>query len=334
MGTIKKLFHQYQKPLVRLANTTYGRQFLGIDHEVDPQIWITRLFPNGYTLYPGYGRRFKSVFRTYPLMAQKLSAALTQTSIARSIPKYEGMDKYQGLLNYVGLFEYLEFPQIMLTVTDVFSDLDDGYVGSNDLTTWAAARSSATGNDVDGGGGAAILYAYSRKVNAGSWWLYRSFVPFDTSSIPDTDTIDAATFSLWGLTGGANTDSTSVVFIQTTQPDPPTDLVAGDYDSLTLDTPAEGATRLAFASIATGAYNDITLNATGRGWVNKTGYTKLGYRAALDVDNSEPTGDNNARFSSANEAGTTQDPKLSVTHTTPGGAAGTAGWKSLMGVGS
>lgn len=51
--------------------------------------------------------------------------------------------------------------------------------------------------------------------------------------------------------------------ILTTQSDP-TSLAVGDYDNLTLDTPAEGATRV---SVTDASYNDFTLNATGLSWL-------------------------------------------------------------------
>ena len=55
-----------------------------------------------------------------------------------------------------------------------------------------------------------------------------------------------------------------------TQTDPE-NLVDADYNNITLNSPDEGASR---ESATTGAMT-MTLNSTGRGWINKTGWTKL-----------------------------------------------------------
>ena len=96
-------------------------------------------------------------------------------------------------------------------------------------------------------------------------------------------------------------------------------MTAEDYDQVgVLNSPTEGADRVAVSSLVNGSYNSITLNSTGRGWINKTGVTKLGLRNSRDVDNNEPPSINNQiAFFSADRIGTSQDPKLVVTYTLP-----------------
>ena len=103
-----------------------------------------------------------------------------------------------------------------------------------------------------------------------------------------------------------------------------TALVAADYS--TGGTTAY-ATALTYASITTSAYNDFTLNATGLGAIDKTGITKFcGRNANYDVAGVAPANHDQNRtsrrviVSTADAAGTGQDPKLVVTHTPVGSA--------------
>lgn len=93
-------------------------------------------------------------------------------------------------------------------------------------------------------------------------------------------------------------------------------LVTGDYDNFGT---TRYATDLTLAGMTTGQYNDWTLNATGLAAISKTATrTKFGIRIDDDIDNTAPTwaSDKFAQCSasSANAAGTTEDPKLVVTH--------------------
>ncbi|MCK4500253.1 hypothetical protein KAU11_07135, partial [Candidatus Babeliales bacterium] len=60
------------------------------------------------------------------------------------------------------------------------------------------------------------------------------------------------------------------------------------------------------------------LNETGRGWISKTDWTKLGVITGKDLDNSDIGTDDNyvgCRFS--NYTGTDKDPYLEITYTVP-----------------
>lgn len=63
-------------------------------------------------------------------------------------------------------------------------------------------------------------------------------------------------------------------------------LVGSDFGDLKAKTTSGGS--ITDAEIGYG-WNDITLNAIGRGWISKTGITKLGLRVAGDIDNLTPT---------------------------------------------
>jgi hypothetical protein len=117
--------------------------------------------------------------------------------------------------------------------------------------------------------------------------VWRSFVYFDTSSISDSANITSATLSLYGSTDGSIVDFNITIQSDNGTSYPHDPYVAADYDqSLYVDSGGTFNT----ASFVTGAYNDITLNATGIGWINLTGTTKLALRSSRDIAGSVPTG--------------------------------------------
>jgi len=60
-------------------------------------------------------------------------------------------------------------------------------------------------------------------------------------------------------------------------------LVAADYSQAgAVNDPQEGSARVDISSISAGGYARWDLNATGAGWVDKTGYTKIGMREGHD----------------------------------------------------
>ena len=74
---------------------------------------------------------------------------------------------------------------------------------------------------------------------------------------------------------------------------------------------------MTYAAFTIGAYNDYTFNATGRGNLSKTAISKFAWKNAnYDADNVTP-GDGTFTMGgySADQAGTSSDPKFVVTHT-------------------
>lgn len=195
----------------------------------------------------------------------------------------------------------------------------DGYSYVIDLV-WATAHDATIGgaaDDTDTSG-----YAASGKT-ATDYIIIRNFLLYDTSSLPDTDTISAATLSLYVIaTLNGDNDADDWVNIFATTPASNTAIVTDDYEQI--GTTAQ-ATQIDIGSITAAAYNDWTLNATGLTSISKTGITKFGAREGHDVLNSAYAGAAGTRdqvqFAAADTAGTTQDPKLVVTHAgaeTPG----------------
>lgn len=170
------------------------------------------------------------------------------------------------------------------------------------------------------------------------WVNLRRFIClFDTSSIPNGDTITAATLSFVGNekldSGGLNTPNAAIV---TSTPASDTSLAASDYANLGT---TEQASRVTYANLVAddSTYTDFPLNATGLGNITKTGVTKFGIRnGQYDIDNVAPTSGTNGTHAwnirSADQTGTSADPKLVVTHS--GAVAGSSALSLLlMGVG-
>lgn len=208
-----------------------------------------------------------------------------------------------------------------MTVTTVFADAGDGNVRARS-TVFATVRAAASANEITGG---ATGYA-SCGLEVSTYNFYCPFFMFDTSAIPATDTISSAVYShaLAGDSAGTAANQWTVCQGQQTTWN---SLVIGDYDQRrnSIDGGAEGATRQNRAVSTETGYVDFTLNATGIGWIARSGETKpatasatgktqLVVAYAKDLDNSAPTTNDFNQVYFAEEAGTTNDPKLVVTH--------------------
>jgi hypothetical protein len=211
-----------------------------------------------------------------------------------------------------------------LTVSTFYPDANpettsvDGYTSRGTNETWANKRAGATGGANDT---AAANYLELVAHNVADLWstLTRVFSLFDTSSLGDLDTIDSATYEFVSI-DRTNTLSDSLSLITTT-PASNTGLVDADYAQVAA---VKQATDITFASLTvdSATYNVMTLNATGRGNISKTGVSKFGLRTTNDADNTTPTWSSGVASStgmaSAEETLTgDKRPKLVVTHTAP-----------------
>lgn len=113
-------------------------------------------------------------------------------------------------------------------------------------------------------------------------WVHRAFFYFDTSSIGSGSTITAAVLHLYSSSAPVLSGATEWHVVEGVQDDP---LTQGDYGDHLLKTTSGGG--IASGSWTDTGYNAITLNATGRGWISKTGTTKLCIREKNhDIDDS------------------------------------------------
>lgn len=215
-----------------------------------------------------------------------------------------------------------------MTVSTFFPDADpettsvDGYATRTTEEAWGTKRAGA---GLSASAVADFIRAMVDTNAAGTFFniMARGVVLFDTSSIPDGDTIDSATFEFVVTVKDDTFAEAGSLRMVTSNPGTNTDVVAADFN-LANFSDAEQAPDLTIASLVadSATYTVMTLNATGRGNISKTGVSKFGTRLAHDATNTQPTlaASKSMRvdFASAEEAlAGDKRPKLVVTHTPP-----------------
>lgn len=210
---------------------------------------------------------------------------------------------------------------------------------------WNNVHDSSDGLGKGGSDNATAIYARARGIGGGGagWNIIRSATLFDTSSIDSGDNVDTATYSLYqlGKSDDYNDSDAYVTVVQVQTMASDTAVNNNDFDQIgdAINNPTEGVAsgdRSEITGSTNSAYTDFTLNATGRSWVaksgvqepsgNTAGITYLGIREGHDTTDNYPgstTGISNIYYSSADTSGTSQDPKLAVTHTAGGGGGDT-----------
>jgi len=191
----------------------------------------------------------------------------------------------------------------------VYSATGDGYT-SYDNTNYTTCHDAPSGDTPDTSN---IRLYHINQYAALNYTVRRSYTYFDTSPL-GAGAVISATLSLYGKSAPTETDAghPDIGVVQGVQDSP---LAANDYGDNEPYTTLGGNYIDVSAGFAD-QYNDITLNATGRGWINKTGTTLFCTRARGDIDESTPTGSNIAVAYSADQ-GTGYQPKLVITYTAP-----------------
>ena len=168
------------------------------------------------------------------------------------------------------------------------------------------------------------------RTNASSKFLWiRNYILFDTSAINDTHAASAATLSFVlkvaydrSSAGSSSISPTTNVLVQSS-PASSTNIVKDDWDQCgAINDPDEGTdTRFdPYSDWTVDSYNDITLNDTGLSWIDVGGVTKFGIRNTIDALDDYPGTNkhsNHGDVASADASGTSEDPKLTVTHAIP-----------------
>lgn len=199
------------------------------------------------------------------------------------------------------------------TVTTVYADTADGMIQSYS-PTYSTARAGGT-LTVNPFGTSTLAFGQSHSTGGAGYFCFECYLSFDTSSIADSDIVSAAVLDLWLTTDSSTTDFTG----EARQLDwsaggvTSADWVAGaSLGGLTL------MASLASSGIGvTGTYKTFTSEAalqTATGM--KTGTVYLHVSSSRQRNNNQPSSDTNEYllFSPADAAGTTQDPKLTITH--------------------
>jgi len=227
------------------------------------------------------------------------------------------------------------YPVTIDPTDSFFSGAGDGFVNRENTVSWADVHDTVTGTSANTVATTAEIQDYSVGASKG---VRRIFLPFDSSAIPATNTVTAAEIRINITDACHGTGFNEFGVVQTSQPSE-TALTTSDFDKCgAITNPTEGAARTTISAVTCDANNTVTLNATGRGFVKKSGqasncgvtngFTCLGLRGEADMENVEPTVgtttaicgavcSNNTEFLrilTSEEAGTANDPQLTVTH--------------------
>jgi RHS repeat-associated protein len=211
------------------------------------------------------------------------------------------------------------YPVYTDTTTTVYPDPNtettsvDGRVARGYDAAWSTARDATDGTTKDDS--TADDSAGTVNKQAEGYHIGRGFFLFDTSSLNDGDVVSAGTISIYP-TSFANSDNDQYAYevFVSSNPAANTALVTADFDQV-------GSTAYTdtvdIDNLSAGVYADFTLTASGRAAISSTGISKFAMREGHDFENVAPdtngsTGVNG--MSMAETSGTSQDPKLVITH--------------------
>lgn len=219
---------------------------------------------------------------------------------------------------YTSIWDYFVSPVYALS-TSTPVGVGDGRVDQGNSTSWDLAHTT------DPGGAVYPTIDETNICFAGkegaSYYIYRGFLPFDTSSLPDDATIATSSLFLYvsAISDNDNDGLDYIGVVQTTQADPTT-LTTADFDQCgAVDNPNTGSVK-DLGAVVDDAYNEWVLDATGRGWVSLTGWTYLGVREGHDIEDTAVDAFNGLQVRFSEYTGTTYDPYLEITYTTGGGS--------------
>lgn len=210
------------------------------------------------------------------------------------------------------------------TTTYFYSDqYGDGNVEKYS-TSWDTAHDATTGYP---DASSNITYVRTGK-HSNNYYVTRALLPFDTSSLPNNAYVTQANLRIY-VTDKRDIDNDGndfITIVNTTQENV-NEVNEGDFNEFgSTNNPTEGidtGERKDITNISEYDYLTFNLNNTGKSWVSKTGYTKLGFREGHDVLDdvpSSPDNDNDwnqIEFRASEYSDDTYDPKLEVTYTIP-----------------
>lgn len=222
------------------------------------------------------------------------------------IPIRRRLIKYQGkhyILEGCPVTKLNQLPQGTVVFDDnvTYTGAGDGYVYEGDAVYQTAHDQEQGDNQAE------QANVVGQTFVDPLYYIYRMFMYFDTSGLPDGATIDAGTkIQLCCETNFSDADF-DVCTLSGTQG---TSLDLQDYDAWVDET--EGSDRWNTSNYSDEDYIDLLFNAAGRGWINKTGNTFFCFRSLEDINSSPPVGHEYVIFRASNDGG--KEPKLYVVY--------------------
>lgn len=276
-------FSVYQRSLLALANTDYGRDLLLLDKTPFPVVQIRK---NCVTYNLGSGRlrtdfrvgaRWGNVIRSRWQDYVKAIDRLTLLEILRWPSQYANG---RLLLPVGGGTTLTVYPD-----PNPETDTVDGAIkSSSTAASWDTHHDTATGISIDDSSGDIGVSVVTH--NHGWAYFRRGMTLFDTAAIDAELTIFDATWSVV-MTSSTYNFSGSLSLVNCT-PANNDRLITADFNQFDTELQADEQTLSSFDAGGTN-YNDFALTSTGKGNIAVDGITKIGIRIKSDVDDSEPT---------------------------------------------
>jgi len=207
-------------------------------------------------------------------------------------------------------------------IATFYSEAGDGNIRSTEdgAEGWNVAHDAITGDATDYA--SESDNASSGTYSDGDYYIFRLFLPFDTSALPDNATVASSTLYFYSASVYSDDpdENDFVRLVQTTQNTTST-LFNALFDNCgSVNNPVAGATDLDLDNTTSG-YNAWRLNETGLSWISLNSPTYLGIREGHDVVDDpfyNSTSDLNSLSIYLSEyADTSRDPYLTVEYTVP-----------------
>ena len=313
-------FHKHQSALLRLANAPLLGQRFRAALTLREDLPVEKLTPDAAHYRQDDGQRVAEIY-SYPRHSHRIYEAYK--------PIWWGMhwfdeliaDRYAPELSFGfdTLTRYTS-PGAVQSFDGVVSSSDSVYTtaqaGSNLFTDVTTARMSVEASR-SGAGTPGDPYVY---------YISRAFLKFDVSSLPDSNLlINSAVLSLV-MESIQNGSTFSLQVFESSISDGSTDLTSSDWSAFFT---TQFASR-ALSGWPTGSYEDLTFNQSGCDYIKNrsTGYAKFAIRHSREIGVTIPSNNSVALIYSADQSGTSFDPKLVITYSVgifPTGIASTVG---------
>lgn len=308
----KQWFADHQASLLYFANTRHGRRILRIDGNrsaVGGQ-HITRIEPHAITWKNSDGT-FTCEVGTDSRYASRLFSAYKPFWYAAHAWDTTIANRLAPRLN-VGFDTLTSYPNTGSAGLTI-----DGYVTRTVDKLGESFSTIRSGSGTDSYSTDGMIYAELDASNATNSYarLARSILTFDTSSIPATSVVTAASLSLHSTNKYAGLGQTPV-HVVAANPNQANVLSSADYQRL-------GSTSfglISYSLMVTGATNTWSLNSAGVASINPGSISSFGVRLEWDLNNSF-TGSwvsfdsTYYSWTSADGGGTSSGPALLVTYT-------------------
>lgn len=297
-------FQVYQDLLLAMTNTDFGRDLLGIKKHYPRITYMGKECLHWRNQDGTTGGVFRIGSPWGNLIRQRFDAF-------RSFARYFQTGRYElelsplvrlsrSLVAGSGMF----FPD-----PDPESTTYDGDNVNGSSGTFSVVHDAASGDVARDANDPISIYA---DKDAGFWNISRGTFLFNVSSAGSGSVFTSGTLSLYVTAKfDDKADARSYMALVTCTTLSDVGITNADYPNFST---TKQATDLTIASLSTSAYNVWTLNATGLSFVSPTGITHFGMREGHDLENTAYSGIANEQInvSSADHAGTGQDPELDL----------------------